>query len=342
MPFSDHAVIFSGSAMRDFTARVCAYIGVKPGEATVEPFSDEEPNVQLHENVRDRTTYIISSTFSASALLELCAMADAVRRANGHAVAVIPYFGFARQDRKDKPRVPITGKLACNFLVVSGVEHVMTMDLHAPQIQGFLDIAVEHLFASLVTPWEIKNPGIPNLKVVAPDVGALNMARAYARWLSDDGETEEEVEIAVIEKRRKKGQKAKVIRVIGDVSGSNCLLTDDIGASCGTLSEAADALRKNGAKKDMYAALTHGVFSPADPTKGRPDALETLAAAGFKHVWVTNSIPWRRSTPPPDWLHIVDIAPFFAEAIYRDASRDSISALFDRLFVPSPRGPLAA
>lgn len=326
----DDMVIFCSPRMRNFTEEVCTYLqlltedtSVKVGEASVGEHPDGEPDIDLMAQMRDRRVYLIVSTFSASSLVKLVAMADAARRASAHQIiAVMPYFGYARQDRKDRPHAAITAKAVMNCLVSNGVGGILTMDLHAPQIQGFADIPVNHLYGSLVLIPRIEAENIQNLTVVAPDIGAVKRCRAYATLLSRGGVN---VNLAIIDKRRGNDGTPETMNIIGELT-ENCLLADDLLSTGLTLCRGAEALRDRGVKK-VYAALAHGVFcrNRLHPEK---DSLRNLEEAGFARVWVTNSIPWRQEEPIPTYLEYVSAAEKFADAIRRIHYSLPLSSLF--------------
>lgn len=322
-------VVFAGGRMTAFGRAVCQHLSEKAGkkielgDSTIIEFDDDEPKINLREQLRDRRVYLLQTTYSARATVRVLTMTDAVRRASGIPTVVIPYFGYGRQDRKDEPHAPITAKVIANCITVSGATRVVTMDLHASQIQGFFDIPVDHLYASGVMCDAIAQVDIPDLTVVAPDVGAVKIARAYARILSRL--LGRDVPIALINKRRGPDGKPEVMAVIGDVQGRNCLIPDDIISTGGTQKIAADALRERGAK-DIYVAASHLVF--CGPEHRNPEgALENLRLAGIKQLWYTDSIPVdpRRL---PEHFALVSVAPLFAETIWRIHTSGSVSELF--------------
>src|SRR5881275_2686139 len=236
--------IFSGSANRDLAERICKYVGVALGQATISSFPDGETYVRIEENIRGHDVFIIQPTCPPTNqhLMELLIMVDAARRASADRItAVIPFFGYARQDRKDQPRVPITAKLVANLLVAAGANRVLTMDLHAQQIQGFFDIPVDHLYAAPVMYEYLKKKLAGDLVVVSPDVGGLKMAYAYSQVL--------EAGLAIVAKRRKNASDVESMAVIGEIRGKNALLVDDLTETAGTLTQAAALLKKKGAKK---------------------------------------------------------------------------------------------
>src|SRR5881296_1537429 len=247
--------VFTGSANRDLAERICKYIGVPLGQATISSFPDGETYVRIEENIRGHDIFIVQPTSPPTNehLMELLIMVDAARRASADRItAVIPFFGYARQDRKDQPRVPITAKLVANLLYAAGVNRVLTMDLHAQQIQGFFDIPVDHLYAAPVLIRYIRQKKIDNLLIVSPDVSGLKLASAYAEAL---GAT-----LAIVAKRRISPTETEALTVIGDVEGKNVIMVDDLTETAGTLTNAATLLMKFGAK-DIYTGVSHAVFT---------------------------------------------------------------------------------
>ncbi|MBD3290701.1 ribose-phosphate diphosphokinase [candidate division KSB1 bacterium] len=309
----DNLRIFAGSADNNFAEKIARYIGIKVGDSMTSTFCDGEILVKYNENVRGCDVFIIQSTNSpAYNLLELLIMIDTARRASARRItAVIPYFGYARQDRKDQPRVAITAKLVANLITTAGADRVLTMDLHAPQIQGFFDIPLDHLYASPVLTDYYRKNTIPDLVVVSPDIGSNALARAYAKRLHTP--------LAVIDKRRPRHDVAEVINIIGSVEGKNVLIIDDIIDTAGTIEQGALALKKNGAK-DIYVACTHPVFS------GK--AIERLSIPYIRKVIVTDTLPLPKEKQL-DKIEIISVAGIFGEAIKRIHNEESISSLFD-------------
>jgi ribose-phosphate pyrophosphokinase len=303
--------VFSGRSNRPLAEKIAKELGKPLGECEIRDFSDGEMWVKYSENVRGCDVFIVQSTNPpAENLIELLIMIDAAKRASARKVAaVIPYFGYARQDRKDQPRVSITAKLIANLITVAGADRVITMDLHAPQIQGFFDIPVDHLYSSAVLVKHFKDNPIPNLAIASPDVGGIKMARAYAKRL--------EADLVVIDKRRPKANVAEVMNIIGDVKDKNILIVDDLIDTAGTLVNAVDALQKAGAK-DVYAAATHPVLSGP--------AVERVQKSNLKKLVVTDSLPLHAQSPK---IELESIAQLFAEAIKRTFKHLSISSLFD-------------
>jgi ribose-phosphate pyrophosphokinase len=303
--------VFSGRANRPLAEKIAHELGEPLGSCDIKTFSDGEIWVKYSENIRGGDVFIVQSTHPpAENLLELLIMIDAAKRASAQKVAaVIPYFGYARQDRKDQPRVSITAKLVANLLVGAGADRVITMDLHAPQIQGFFDIPVDHLYSSAVLVDFFRKRKIPNLAVASPDVGGIKMARAYAKRL--------EADLILIDKRRPRQNDAEVMNIIGDADGKNILIVDDLVDTGGTLCNAVTALKASGAK-DVYAACTHPVLSGI--------ALERIERSGLERMLVTDSIPLRGASSK---IQVESVSRIFAEAIKRTFKHMSISSLFD-------------
>nr|BCX01421.1 MAG: ribose-phosphate pyrophosphokinase [Bacteroidota bacterium] len=303
--------IFAGRSNLALAERIAACFGQPLGHVTIRNFSDGEIYVRFEESIRGMDVYIIQSTHpGAENWLELLLMIDAARRASADRItAVIPYFGYARQDRKDQPRVSIASKLMADLLTTAGVHRVLTMDLHAPQIQGFFNIPVDHLYGSAVLVEHFRRMAIPDLTVVAPDVGSLKMARAYAKRLH--------AELAFIDKRRPEPNQAEVLNIIGQVKGRNILIVDDLIDTAGTLVNAARALRAAGAR-EIRAAATHPILS--GPAYERIEGSEELLS-----VTVTDTVPLRRSSPK---IEVLSVAEVFADAIRRIYLHESISTLF--------------
>ena len=254
-PLNREMKIFSGSAHRDLALRICQSVGAPLGDAVVSSFPDGETRVKINENIRGRDVFIVQPTCPPTNqnLMELFILIDAARRASAYRItAVVPYFGYARQDRKDQPRVPITAKLVANLLVAAGASRVLTLDLHAQQIQGFFDIPVDHLYAAPVLIRYIRQKKLDNLVVVSPDVGGLKLASAYAEAL--------DATLAIVAKRRKSPTETEALTVIGDVDNKNVIMVDDLTETAGTLTSAATLLKKYGAR-DIYAGVSHAVFT---------------------------------------------------------------------------------
>ena len=306
--------IFSGRSNRQLADAIAKHIGTKLGAVEIQNFSDGEIWVKYSENIRGCDVFIIQSTNPpAENLLELLILIDAARRSSARRVtAVIPYFGYARQDRKDQPRVSISAKLVANLLVHAGADRVITMDLHAPQIQGFFDIPVDHLYSSAVFVPFFKRKKIPKLTVVSPDVGGIKMARAYAKRL--------EADLILIDKRRPSPNQAEVMNIIGEPKGRNILIVDDLIDTGGTFVSAAQTLRAAGAK-EVFGACTHPLFS------GK--AVDRIEQSVVTKVYVTDSIGLNAKCKETRKVEPLSVAPLFAEAISRGYRNKSISSLFD-------------
>jgi ribose-phosphate pyrophosphokinase len=306
--------ILSGTAHPELAKKIIDYVGVEGTDATVTSFPDGETFVKINENVRGSDLFIIQPTCPPvnENLMELLIMVDAARRASAERItAVIPFFGYARQDRKDQPRVPITSKLVANLLVAAGVNRVLTMDLHAAQIQGFFDIPVDHLYAAPVILNYIKtlNLGDPaDLAVVSPDVGGLKMSDAYARALG--------AELAIVAKRRLSATRVEALNVIGEVEGKNVLLVDDMTETAGTLMAAAKILKERGAKS-IRAGVSHGVISDL----GR----ERIAASDIEELIATDSTPQARG----ENVTVISVCELLGEGILRIHGGESVTSLFD-------------
>ncbi len=303
--------IFSGRSNIPLAEKIAHEIGEPLGEREIVNFSDGEIWVKYSDNIRGADVFIIQSTFPpAENLMELLIMIDAAKRASALRVTgVIPYFGYARQDRKDQPRVAISSKLIANLLTHAGVDRVLTMDLHAAQIQGFFDIPVDHLYSSAVFVRYIKDLKVPNLVVVSPDVGGIKFARAYATRL--------EADLVLIDKRRPKANVAEVVNIIGDVKGKNVLIVDDLIDTGGTFVAAVNALKTAGAA-DVYGACTHPVFSG--------NAFEKINSSPIKKLIVSDTVPLKRQS---EKIEVRSVAKLFAEAIRRTYQNESISSLFE-------------
>ena len=310
MKTKDHLQVYTGSAHPRLAADIARYLDVPLGDLSAGRFPDGEINVKVNHDVRGADVYLVQPTCPPvnENLMELLIMIDCMRRASAERItAVVPYFGYARKDRKDEGRVPITAKLVANLITTAGAHRVLTVDLHAAQIQGFFDIPVDHLFAAPVLSNAIKEERIPDLVVVAPDVGGIKVARAYAKRFGSG--------LAIVDKRRVSGEVAEVFHVIGEVAGKNVLLVDDMISTAGTIVEAVKILKDHGARQ-IFVAATHPVFcSPA---------LERLRAAPIEKVIVTDTIPAR----PEAKVEVRSIAPLLGEAIRRIHGSESVSSLF--------------
>ena len=304
--------IFSGTSNPVLANKITDYIGMPLGEVDLKRFSDGEIWVKFKENIRGDDVYLIQSTHQpAENLMELLIMLDAAKRSSVSTVtAVIPYFGYARQDRKDQPRVSITAKLVANLISIAGADRVITMDLHAAQIQGFFDIPSDHLYASPVF-MDIFKYHKKELVVVSADIGGIKLARSYAKRLHAN--------LVVIDKRRPKQNQAEVMNIIGDVNGKDVLLVDDLIDTGGTFISAIDALKEKGAN-DIYGAVTHPVLSG--------DAAEKIEKSAITKLYVTDSIPLRNNVET-NKIVVRSAANLLAEAIRRTHNHESISSLFD-------------
>jgi ribose-phosphate pyrophosphokinase len=306
--------VFSGNANRELTREICSELGCDPGSATTERFSDGEFNFQITENVRGGDVFIVQPTCppTDANLMELLIMLDAFRRSSAERVtAVIPYYGYARSDKKDRPRVSIAAKLVANLIATAGADRILTMDLHAAQIQGFFDIPVDHLYAAPVFIGHYQANPMARLTVVAPDTGGAERARAYAKRLNAD--------LALCDKRREKANVAEVMNVVGDVRGRNCLIVDDMCDTGGSLTKVAKALKDAGANS-IHACFTHAVLS------GR--ACEQLTRSDIEQVVTTNTIPFDGSENELDNIEVLSIAPLLARAIKSIHEETSVSSLF--------------
>jgi ribose-phosphate pyrophosphokinase len=305
--------VFGGTAHPGLTDEICAVLGIPRGEIELKRFSDGEINCYILENVRGADVFIIQPTHPpAENLLELLLMVDAFKRSSAARItAVIPYYGYARQERKDKPRVPISAKLVANLIEAAGVDRVLTMDLHAPAIQGFFDVPVDHLYAAPVMVEHLRGLGLRELCVVSPDAGGVERARFYAKRL--------EADLAIIDKRRTAANVSESIHVIGKVDGRDCVIVDDIIDTAGTFAGAALALVEHGARS-VRGCFTHPVLS------GK--AMERLAESPVAEIAVTNTFALDASRLSSSKIKVLSVAPLLAEAIKRTHTHSSISSLF--------------
>jgi ribose-phosphate pyrophosphokinase len=310
--------VFSGSAHPDLSREVAEFLGVPAGRARLRRFPDTEVSFQIDENIRGADVFIVQPTCVNGDLsvdqnlVELMIMIDAFRRSSAARItAVVPYYGYARQDRKDKPRVPISAKLVANVISAAGTNRVLTMDLHKAQIQGFFDIPVDHLFAAPVIVEYLTTLDSPNLTIVSPDAGGAERARAYAKRLGG--------ELAIIDKRRSEDGTAEVMHVIGEVSGRTCIIQDDIIDTAGTITKAAGALKANGAAR-IIACAVHGVLSGP--------AIERIEKSPIDKLIVTNTIPLSAQGRACGKIHVLSVARLLGQAIKSIHEETSVSSLF--------------
>ena len=309
--------IFSGTSNPVLASDVCKYLEIPLGGAKIERFPDGEKAVRVEDDVRGRDCYVVQSTCDPvdEHLVELLIFLDCLRRASASRItAVIPYFGYARQDRKDEGRVPITAKLVANMITTAGASRVLAIDLHAHQLQGFFDIPVDHLAGELVLSKYFRDLKIDKLTVVSPDVGNMKTASRYATHLGG--------ELAIVHKRRLSGSKVEAQEIIGEVSGRNILMCDDIIATAGTVCSAASLVKERGADK-VYIGATHGVFAP--------QALERLSKAPVDQVVVTDTIPLKNKSKKISRIKVLSVASMLGEAIKRIHRNESVSNLFNNI-----------
>ena len=306
--------IFTGNANPALAQEICRHLSVPLAQATVKSFSDGEIMVEINENVRGRDVFVVQSTCQPANhnLMELLVMIDALKRASAARItAVIPYFGYARQDRKVAPRTPITSKLVADLITTAGAQRVLCVDLHAGQIQGFFNIPVDHLYAAPAVLEDVKARFTEELVVVSPDAGGTERARAFAKRLNAG--------LAIIDKRRSAANVSEVMHIIGDVDGRTCIIVDDMIDTAGTLCQAAAALKAHGAG-DVYATATHPVLSGP--------ALERINESDLKEVLVCNTIPTEEKVKNCSRLRTISVANILAEAIRRIHGDESVSSLF--------------
>ncbi|MES2719248.1 MAG: ribose-phosphate pyrophosphokinase [Pseudomonadota bacterium] len=310
-----NTVLFTGNANPALAQEMAKSLGVDLGKATVGRFSDGEVTVELHQNVRARDVFVVQSTCAPTNenLMELLIMVDALKRASARRItAVIPYYGYARQDRRPRSmRVPISAKVVANLLETVGVERVLTMDLHADQIQGFFDIPVDNIYASPVLLSDLKSKAYPDLVVVSPDVGGVVRARALAKQLGSD--------LAIIDKRRPRANVSEVMHVIGEIEGRNCVIMDDMIDTAGTLVKAAEVLKERGAKR-VFAYCTHPILSGP--------AVDRIAGSQLDEVVITNTIPLSDAAKACKKIRQLSVAFLFAETIRRISDGESVTSLF--------------
>ncbi|MFZ3266398.1 MAG: ribose-phosphate pyrophosphokinase [Terriglobales bacterium] len=310
----DRFKIFCGTANEALCDEVCAFLGLTRGQALVTRFKDGEAYVQIQENVRGADVFVMQPTCQPvdMHLMELLLMMDALKRASARRItAVIPYYGYARQDRKDKPRVPISSKLVADLLTTAGADRALVVDLHAPQLQGFFNIPVDHLFASPVLVDYFRKLELPNLTVVSPDAGGVERARFFAKKV--------DAALAIVDKRRVEMNVAEVMNVIGDVEGRTCLIIDDLIDTAGTLVKVAQALVQNGASS-VYACCTHPVLSGP--------AVENLVSSPITEVVVTDTIPLSEAAKQVSKIKVRSIAGLIGRAIQSIHEETSVSRLF--------------
>ncbi|MGP1579741.1 MAG: ribose-phosphate pyrophosphokinase [Wolinella sp.] len=303
--------IFTGSAHPDFSKEISEHLGVSLSGAIVNRFSDGEINVQISESVRGLDVFIIQPTCAPANdhLMELLIMIDALKRSSANSISVvIPYFGYARQDRKAAPRVPITAKLIADLLQRAGANRIITMDLHAGQIQGFFDIPVDNLYGSIVFRDYVRNKALPNPIIASPDIGGVGRARYFANQLG--------LELIVVDKRRERANVSEVMNIIGEVEGKDVILVDDMIDTAGTIIKAAEALKNRGATR-VIALGTHAVFSG--------NAYERIEKGALDEMVVTNTIPLKQSSKK---ITVISVAPLFAEVIKRVYHNESVNSLF--------------
>jgi len=310
-----NTVLFTGNANPALAQEIATHLGIELGKASVGRFSDGEVDVEIQQNVRARDMFVVQPTCAPTNenLMELCIMVDALKRASARRItAVIPYFGYARQDRRPRSRrVPISAKVVANMLEAVGVERLLTMDLHADQIQGFFNIPVDNIYASPVLLSDLKSKNYPDLVVVSPDVGGVVRARALAKQLGCD--------LAIIDKRRPKANVSEVMHVIGEIEDRNCVIMDDMIDTAGTLVKAAEVLKQRGARR-VFAYCTHPVFSGP--------AVDRLRGSHIDEVVITNTIPLNQGGRSCSKIRQLSVAFLFAETIRRISDGESVTSLF--------------
>lgn len=313
----DRIRVFGGSGVPELAGKICKRIGIPLGNVVISRFPDGETTIKLEDDVRGRDCFVVQSTCKPvdEHLMELLIYLDCLRRASAQRItAVIPYFGYARQDRKDEGRVPITAKLVANIITAAGADRVLTIDLHAAQLQGFFDIPVDHLTGELVLSDYFRGKKLSNLTVVSPDVGNIKMASRYAGHFGGD--------LAIIHKKRVSGSEVEANEIIGDVEGRNVLMCDDIIATAGTVCSAVNLVKKRGASK-IYVSATHGIF--AGP------ALDRLSQAPIDEIVVTDTIPLTAEAKKVKNIKVLSVAAMLGEAIKRTHRNESISSLFNSI-----------
>ena len=309
--------VFSGTANQPLAEKVCKYLNIPLGSAKIDKFPDSEKIIKLEDDVRGRDCFVVQPTFAPvdENLVELLIFLDCLRRASAMRItAVMPYFGYARQDRKDEGRVPITAKLVANLITTAGANRVLAIDLHAAQLQGFFDIPVDHLFAEPVLSKYFISKKIDNLTIVSPDVGNIKTASKYAGHLAGD--------LAIVHKKRVDGHRVESQEIIGDVNGRNILMCDDIISTAGTICSAAKLVKERGAKK-IFVGASHGVFAG--------DALEKLADAPIDEMVVTDTIPLSDNAKKLGNIKVLTVSEMIGEAIKRIHKNESVSSMFNGL-----------
>jgi len=308
-------IIIPGSASRDLVEEITRRAGMAPASVEVKRFSDGETWVKINENIRGSDVFIVQSTYTPvnEHLMELLLLIDAAKRASAQRVnAVIPYYGYARQDRKEQGRVALSAKLVANLISIAGADRILALDLHSGQIQGFFDIPVDHLFAAPILADHVRQRGLNAGVVVSPDIGSVKRARAFASYL--------DMTLAIVDKRRPRANVAEVMNIIGDVKGKKCILFDDMIDTAGTLCSAAKALQEAGAE-EIYACCSHPVLSGP--------ALDNLERSCIREIIVTNTIPLSERAVGLGRLRVVSVAPLIGEVIRRVHNHQSVSSLFD-------------
>ncbi len=315
MFLNDNLKVFSGSSNPELTGKICKYLGIPVGGANIERFPDGEKIIKCEDDVRGKDCFVVQSGSEPvdANIMELLIFLDCLKRASASRItAVLPYFGYARQDRKDEGRVPITAKLVANLITVAGADRVLTIDLHAAQLQGFFDIPVDHLLAEPVISKYFREKKISDLTVLSPDVGNMKTASIYVEHLG--------AELAIIHKRRISGSKVQCQEIIGDVAGRNIVMCDDIISTAGTVCSAAKLAKERGAKK-IYIGATHGIFA------GK--AIEDLNDTPIEEVVVTDTVPLNDKTKSIRSLKVLTVADMLGEAIKRIHRNESISGMFN-------------
>jgi ribose-phosphate pyrophosphokinase len=317
MFLNDNLKIFSGSSNPALANDVCKYLGIPVGGANIDKFPDGEKVIRVEDDVRGRDCFVVQSTCEPvdEHLVELLIYLDCLRRASARRItAVIPYFGYARQDRKDEGRVPITAKLVANMITTAGANRVLAIDLHAHQLQGFFDIPLDHLTGELVLSKYFRDMQIDKLTVISPDVGNMKTASRYAVSLGG--------ELAIVHKKRLSGSKVNAQEIIGEVRGRNILMVDDIIATAGTVCSAASLVKERGAEK-IYVGATHGIFAP--------QAVERLNGAPIDQVVVTDTIPLSERSGKIRGIKVLSVAAMLGEAVKRIHRNESVSSLFNNI-----------